>query len=300
MKNRQLWLVIACILVIGAVVTRYTRSYVTREPKAAQTVEQQETAALPGETGEETGTSGSPGGEEEPAPVLAAAGETAETAGEDRAAIEAEESRETGGDGRAALRALPAGEETGAPAPAAAESGQETLPETALAGAPPAAEKLPASPLEGVEGRAVALGQKPGDGDVRGRLEELDKQIGQLRGQEEDSNIYSIKITAESELSLWEGEMNAVYNSLLEVLPKDEGERLAAEQQEWLKNSSSKALEQLRLKDSAATIRSAGYASALAALTRERAYELAGRYERQTGTGEEAEPEEGFLQETGP
>lgn len=283
MKNRQLWLVIACILVIGAAVTHYTKSYVSREPDTVQTAEQEETGAPAGETAE---AAGAPGGQEEPAPALAAAGERAGT----------EETPETAGnegDRRAALRAVPNEEETAA----AATAESAPAPETAAAGEDTEGRKEPASPLEGVAGRAVALGGKTEDKDARGRLEELDKQIGQLRGQEEDSNIYSIKITAESELSLWEGEMNAVYNSLLEVLPKDEGERLAAEQQEWLKNSGSKALEQLRLKDSAATIRSAGYASALAALTRERAYELAGRYERQTGTGEAAE--ESLLQETG-
>lgn len=268
MKNRPFWVVIACILVIGAMVTHYTKSYVSREPQAVQTTAQ-ETAASAGGEGEakEPKNAGMLSEGAEPAP--AAAGAKAGTEGLPETAG-AEETR------GAVLRALPAGE-----AAAGDSAAEQTASETAAAQEEETV-RIPASPLEGVAGRAAAHGGAAEDGDFRERLEELDKQISQLRGQEEDSNIYSIKITAESELNLWEGEMNAIYNSLLEVLPKDEGEQLAAEQQEWLKNSSSQALDRLRVKDSAATVRSAGYTSALAALTRERAYELADRYEQQT------------------
>lgn len=255
MKNRPFWVVIACILVIGAMVTHYTKSYVSRESQAVQTTAQ-ETAASAGGEGEATEPKNAGMLSEGAEPAPAAAGAKAGTEGLPETAG-AEETR------GAVLRALPAGE-----AAAGDSAAEQTASETAAAQEEETV-RIPASPLEGVAGRAAAHGGAAEDGDFRERLEELDKQISQLRGQEEDSNIYSIKITAESELNLWEGEMNAIYNSLLEVLPKDEGEQLAAEQQEWLKNS-------------AATVRSAGYTSALAALTRERAYELADRYEQQT------------------
>ena len=47
MKNRQIWLVIVCILIVGAAVTFYTNSFGSREMGAAleETSAAQETSA---------------------------------------------------------------------------------------------------------------------------------------------------------------------------------------------------------------------------------------------------------------
>lgn len=67
----------------------------------------------------------------------------------------------------------------------------------------------PISPLEGEKGRKIRL-----EVNYRQKLEELDTQISRMREGETDSNVYSVKTSAETELKMWEGEMGAVYSAL--------------------------------------------------------------------------------------
>ena len=53
-----------------------------------------------------------------------------------------------------------------------------------------------------------------------------------MQEQERDPNVYSIKTSAETEVKMWDRELNAVYNALLGILPQEEAEELAKEQKE--------------------------------------------------------------------
>ena len=138
----------------------------------------------------------------------------------------------------------------------------------------------PISPLEGAKGRKIRL-----EVDYRQKLEELDTQISRMREGETDSNVYSVKTSAETELKMWEGEMGAVYSALLERSTEEEAKKLASEQQEWLKNRDAEAAKASGKTGS--SVESASYSAALASLTRERAYELTGLYEEANGVKEE-------------
>ena len=142
-----------------------------------------------------------------------------------------------------------------------------------------ASEKdMPISPLTGARTREYKASRIV---DYRKRLEDLDTQILKMREEETDSNVYSIKTSAETELKLWEGELNSIYNALMEMLSQEDGAKLASEQQEWLKNRDARAAESSGR--NSGSMEGISYAAALVSLTRDRAYELAGRYEEANG-----------------
>lgn len=316
MKNRRIWLVILCILVVGVLVTRYTDSVISsRESK-------QEMAGFPG-----AGNGAGDKAEEAEAPQASAAGAPETTAGAPAptmaAAKESRTQPRTAGkqdeDG-AEPEAGATSADAAAPAEAAAAAADEAAPaeeilaaETAAgptagpgagpgaaaravteagpgpgagpgaaAGAGPGAAdqqpaSMPASPLEGVGGRTEYITLAP-DTDYRQRLVDLDNQIEKLREEDKDSSAYSLKASAESELKLWEGEMNTIYNALLDKLDEEGAASLAAEQQEWMKGREARAVEN-NAKNSAGNLEGVGVTAALTALTRSRAYDLVDRYE---------------------
>lgn len=142
-----------------------------------------------------------------------------------------------------------------------------------------ASEKdMPISPLTGARTREYKASRIV---DYRKRLEDLDTQILKMREEETDSNVYSIKTSAETELKLWEGELNSIYNALMEMLSQEDGAKLASEQQEWLKNRDARAAESSGR--NSGSMEGISYAAAMVSLTRDRAYELAGRYEEANG-----------------
>ena len=110
------------------------------------------------------------------------------------------------------------------------------------------------------------------------RLKKLDSQIQKTREQDTDSNVYSAKTSAETELKMWDGELNAVYNALLEALSQEEALKLANEEKDWLKKRESDAAD-----SSGKTGNGLSYASSMVNQTRERAYELAKRYDELAG-----------------
>lgn len=110
------------------------------------------------------------------------------------------------------------------------------------------------------------------------RLKNLDSQIQKMREHETDSNVYSAKTSAETELKMWDGELSVVYNALLEALPKEEALNLANEEKDWLKKRESDAAD-----SSGKTGNGLSYASSMVDQTRERAYELAKRCDELAG-----------------
>lgn len=330
MKNKRIWLVIVCILVVGVLVTRYTSSVVNREEPSqemaaggaemrmaeveAEAAPAEGPAAGAGAAPETTAGSPSPAVQEkrsvpdapatqveesgqtgalmdeasaEAAPAMVAETQAAGTAVGPgaRAAADPAAAAATGsaGAGAAAATGAAPGPGAGPGAAAGASSGTGTSPGTGNGpGAGPGAAastttSMPASPLEGVGGRAENTTLVP-DTDYRQRLVDLDNQIQKLREEDKDSSAYSLKASAESELKLWEGEMNTVYNALLDKLNEEDAATLAAEQQEWMKSREARAVEN-NAKNNAGSLEGVGVTTSLTALTRDRAYELVDRYE---------------------
>lgn len=284
MKDKRIWIVIGCILVIGTGVTHYTKYYVNsqetviNEMTEALAYEEAPGAPSPASSSEvRHGEAKGSGDRKAAADVSAPAGRSLSTAPSSEqeellsaapAAAEAEMEAETSADGQMAAGTAADGE--------TAVSGETAAMIYSMDEAP--AEAVPISPLTGArmpeEKNSLSV-------DYRQRLEDLDTQIQRIREQETDSNVYSIKTSAETELKMWEGELNTIYNALLELLPQEEAAGLASEQQEWMKNRDTKAAESSGR--NSGSVESVNYAATLVSLTRERAYELAGRYEKANG-----------------
>ena len=273
MKDKRIWLVILGILVIGMMVTCYTRSVVKKQTSSTAFVGEMSTEAVFGPF-------------------------------EERAEEEAR--KEEGGavKERSRRRAEPEekGEET-APelfmSPGAMQVQADTaLPETKEK-EEEAKEPAVISEPGPVMARAVPESEKaatdsqadrPCEGGLyRQRLNDLDAQIQKMQEQERDPNVYSIKTSAETEVKMWDRELNTVYNALLGILPQDEAEELAKEQKEWLRNRETAAGQSGKTEGAGGI----GYAASLVDLTRDRAYELADRYEKEACGPWDTENEDG-------
>ena len=125
-------------------------------------------------------------------------------------------------------------------------------------------------PDEGLE--PILHDAEPEQESYTDRLRNLDSQIQKMQEQETDSNVYSAKTSAETQLKMWDGELSTVYNALLEALPQEEAQSLANEERDWLKKRESDAAD-----SSGKSGNSLSYASSMVNQTRERAYELAKR-----------------------
>lgn len=305
MKEKRIWIVIGCILVIGTGVTHYTKYYVNSQGAAMMaeiSAGAEETAASSfapalGQLDTETGGADAGMAAGRAAPATPAERRMTGDAGPGNAASGNTASGDAGpgsaDPGNAAYAAAPAAEAAGAfssdhAAPAMADAAEETMASDtagsagAVEGAAvseTASEKdMPISPLTGARTREYKASRIV---DYRKRLEDLDTQILKMREEETDSNVYSIKTSAETELKLWEGELNSIYNALMEMLSQEDAAKLASEQQEWLKNRDARAAESSGR--NSGSMEGISYAAALVSLTRDRAYELAGRYEEANG-----------------
>lgn len=307
MKNKRILLIISCILIAGVLITKYTNSFITSkeaqitaaaggvmnsQEKAEATVEEaagQAAVALgrrrsleaASDPGEQAGT------------YAAAESGTVAGAADTEAAVDGAAAVKESSDMAAAPEAAQAG-------PGAMQSGQGTIQgpgaaQEALSGGAAIAEDRsgdqeaaafaqsapgPASPIDGVNGKSDQSYLVPAN-DYRQRLLDLDYQIQKLREEDKDATAYTLKNTAESELKLWESEMGNIYSALLERLSEEQAAELAAEQQEWLKNREARAAEQ-NSKNNSANLESVGYITSLVTITRDRTYELVGRYEELT------------------
>lgn len=112
----------------------------------------------------------------------------------------------------------------------------------------------------------------------RTRLDELDLQIQRIRSEETESTTYSMKTAADNELKLWDSELNNIYNDILTHLDEEETKQLVAEEREWMKIRDDRAVEAAK-KSAGGTLEGLEYTASLAESTRQRAYELADRYE---------------------
>lgn len=243
MKDKRIWLVIICILMIGIAVTSYTRTVIREQETAEGFPDMAAFAAA--ESGAEENLKGFPDTRLK---------DTEEKQGDSAANDRSVGTPATGSQLRAIERPRPALGAAGLSAAPASES------ETA-----------------GAEGKDASGEKEESEAGIyRKRLNDLDAQIQKMREEEKDPNVYSIKTSAETEVKMWDSEMNTVYNALLAILPQEEAEALAKEQKEWLKTRESSAAEQ---SGKTGNVGGITYSSSLVNLIRDRAYELADRYE---------------------
>lgn len=240
MKDRRIWVIIGCILVVGLAITSYTSSVVKKAPQeqkiqvlseaTVETAVENDAAPLQAVPQEDQGKMRmeDPGQTETAGARIRSEKET-----EDRAAEETETEESNSSENQVQVQA--------------------------------------AGPLD--EGSEPVLHDaEPEQESYTDRLKNLDSQIQKMQEQETDSNVYSAKTSAETQLKMWDGELSAIYNALLEALPQEEAQSLANEERDWLKKRESDAAD-----SSGKSGNSLSYASSMVNQTRERAYELAKR-----------------------
>ena len=310
MRDKRIWIVIACILVIGSGLTKYTHSFVSRsggsaggeaavsmaaagEYPAALADSSPAASALEQEAAAQAGGGQGPGLQSRMAPgpgeasdqaaageagTLASVQESAAPGQETAAAADGEAVPEAAAFGAAPATASPktAGGDSASESPD--DAGTEGTAADIAADAASAPEETTAAdePISPLVGARPAERSSGSGTDYRQRLEDLDAQIERIQKEEQESNVYSIITSAESELKMWESELNTIYTALLAALSQKDAAGLAQEQQEWMQNREAKAAES---SGKGGSMESLGYAAALVSITRDRAYELVERYE---------------------
>ena len=310
MRDKRIWIVIACILVIGSGLTKYTHSFVSRsggsaggeaavsmaaagEYPAALADSSPAASALEQEAAAQAGGGQGPGLQSRMAPgpgeasdqaaggeagAVASVQESAAPGQETAAAADGEAVPEAAAFGAAPATASPktAGGDSASESPD--DAGTEGTAADIAADAASAPEETTAAdePISPLVGARPAERSSGSGTDYRQRLEDLDAQIERIQKEEQESNVYSIITSAESELKMWESELNTIYTALLAALSQEDAAGLAQEQQEWMQNREAKAAES---SGKGGSMESLGYAAALVSITRDRAYELVERYE---------------------
>ena len=302
--NLKIWAVIFIIVAAGMLITQFTRGYVSRqtaqyaagstgleEPTAAawQASEAEsfslagfdgaaglEARKMPDKTAEEGGSVGAEPsglsdteGEElssegtEAVPDAAASAPVpflAQAEGFSSESDSAEITEEASGE------AAPA-----SPAPAAAMIPQETAAESAAAETEEPSVSLRSA--QAPEESAETEDYRTQLARIQERLVQVEARIARIRSSDTDSNVYNVKNLAQSELKIWERELDAVYDLLMDSLPEEEAEELKKEQQSWLEKASNNAREAAS-KKSGGSMESVEYTAAMAEAARARVYEL--------------------------
>lgn len=158
----------------------------------------------------------------------------------------------------------------------AAEPGEEPLSENARI---MAQADLPEE-AEDTAGR-IAMEEERQPGTKTGilaQLAELDDQAEKRRSVSADSNANALKAAAESERKLWESKMQSILETLEQQLSGDEKTAFFTEQRSWVRDRESTAVANSK-KQSGSALEELEYIRSLCDLTRERVYDLAGRYE---------------------
>lgn len=253
-RNRGIWGIIACILIVGLIVTFSTSKYITHQEET----ERIEMAAA--ETVEAAAGNSSVFDSGEGAPEMAAA------------------------DGSMAKSVTEAG-----PGPGAALEADEELPDEPVPASAPtvtaAVEEdqtvlIEISPLEG-SATNPAINQTEQRKYYLERLRDLDARIRKMRSEETDSTTYSMKNAAEKERKLWDHELNIIYGAVLDQMDEEAAQKLVEEERIWMKQRDSDAMEAAK-KFSGGTMEGLEYTASLAESTKARAYELVEVYMPET------------------
>ena len=302
--NLKIWAVIFTIVAAGMLITQFTRGYVSRQTAqyAAGSAGLEETAAAASQASEAessslAGSDGAAGLEARKMPDKTA--EEGGSVGAEPSGLSDTEGEELSSEGTEAVPDAAAS----APVPFlaqaegfssesdSAEITEEASGEAALASPAPAAAMIPQetaaeSAAAETEEPSVSLrsAQAPEESAetedyrtqlarIQERLVQVEAQIARIRSSDTDSNVYNVKNLAQSELKIWERELDAVYDLLMDSLPEEEAEELKKEQQSWLEKASNDAREAAS-KKSGGSMESVEYTAAMAEAARARVYEL--------------------------
>ena len=159
----------------------------------------------------------------------------------------------------------------------AAEPDEESFPENSRI---MAQADLPDEP-EDTAGRIVMEKEERQPGTKTGilaQLAELDDQAEKRRNVSADSSANALKAAAESERKIWESKMQSILEILEQQLSGDEKTAFFTEQRSWVRDRESTAVANSK-KQSGSALEELEYIRSLCDLTRERVYDLAGRYE---------------------
>lgn len=278
---------VAGIVIVGSSITAYTNHYITTQESmyAIETIAETIPPSVQTET-EETGAV--------PAPRLGSVRVQDSYGPEDSQAYQESESKQSSEVPSAAAFCA----ETSAPETAAEDSVDLTQPMAAAVFAAVAEEDMETEtlpPEESLTEEMPAAGAAKQSAPVyessfsseeelssyeanKERLEELDRQIQQMRDGQVESTAYSIKSLAETEMKLWETELNSIYTQIMEHLSADEQQALAKNQRQWMNGRDAQA-EKAAPNSSGGSIESAEYTASLASSTRQRAYDLLESYQ---------------------
>ena len=114
--------------------------------------------------------------------------------------------------------------------------------------------------------------------EFRRKFRETEETLDRLQsGRPGDERYVTRKNQAVSELRYWETQLNSLYSCIMAVLPRDEAEALAKEQQEWRRRRDEKA-SALARGSAGGPEQGAEYTRVQAKATKARAYELLERY----------------------
>ena len=113
---------------------------------------------------------------------------------------------------------------------------------------------------------------------ILAQLAELDAQAEKRRSVSADSSANALKAAAESERKIWESKMQSILETLEQQLSGDEKTAFFTEQRSWVRDRESTAVANSK-KQSGSALEELEYIRSLCDLTRERVYDLAGRYE---------------------
>ena len=302
--NLKIWAVIFTIVAAGMLITQFTRGYVSRQTAqyAAGSAGLEETAAAASQASEAesfslAGSDGAAGLEARKMPDKTA--EEGGSVGAEPSGLSDTEGEELSSEGTEAVPDAAAS----APVPFlaqaegfssesdSAEITEEASGEAALASPAPAAAMIPQetaaeSAAAETEEPSVSLrsAQAPEESAetedyrtqlarIQERLVQVEAQIARIRSSDTDSNVYNVKNLAQSELKIWERELDAVYDLLMDSLPEEEAEELKKEQQSWMEKASNNAREAAS-KKSGGSMESVEYTAAMAEAARARVYEL--------------------------
>ena len=302
--NLKIWAVIFIIVAAGMLITQFTRGYVSRQTAqyAAGSAGLEETAAAASQASEAesfslAGSDGAAGLEARKMPDKTA--EEGGSVGAEPSGLSDTEGEELSSEGTEAVPDAAAsapvpflaqaegfssesdsaeiteeasGEAAPAsPAPAAAMIPQETAVESAAAETEEPSVSLRSA--QAPEESAETEDYRTQLARIQERLVQVEAQIARIRSSDTDSNVYNVKNLAQSELKIWERELDAVYDLLMDSLPEEEAEELKKEQQSWLEKASNNAREAAS-KKSGGSMESVEYTAAMAEAARARVYEL--------------------------
>ena len=302
--NLKIWAVIFTIVAAGMLITQFTRGYVSWQTAqyAAGSAGLEETAAAASQASEAesfslAGSDGAAGLEARKMPDKTA--EEGGSVGAEPSGLSDTEGEELSSEGTEAVPDAAAsapvpflaqaegfssesdsaeiteeasGEAAPAsPAPAAAMIPQETAAESAAAETEEPSVSLRSA--QAPEESAETEDYRTQLARIQERLVQVEAQIARIRSSDTDSNVYNVKNLAQSELKIWERELDAVYDLMMDSLPEEDAEELKKEQQSWLEKASNNAREAAS-KKSGGSMESVEYMAAMAEAARARVYEL--------------------------